>query len=59
MAKLKVKLIKSIIGRKEDQIDTIKALGLNKINSEVLHDDTPQIRGMIRKVIHLVEVKEM
>ena len=59
MAKLKVKLIKSIIGRKEDQIDTIKALCLNKINSEVLHDDTPQIRGMIRKVIHLVEVKEM
>ena len=59
MAKLKVKLIKSIIGRKEDQINTVKALGLKKINSEVEHDDTPQIRGMIQKVIHLVEVKEM
>ena len=59
MAKLKVKLIKSIIGRKEDQINTVKALGLKRINSEVEHDDTPQIRGMIQKVIHLVEVKEM
>ncbi|MEA4846213.1 MAG: 50S ribosomal protein L30 [Clostridiaceae bacterium] len=59
MAKLKVKLVKSIIGRKDDQIATIKALGLKKINSEVEHDDTPQIRGMIQKVIHLVEVKEM
>ncbi|MDD4503281.1 MAG: 50S ribosomal protein L30 [Clostridiaceae bacterium] len=59
MAKLKVKLVKSIIGRKEDQIGTIKALGLKKLNSEVEHNDTPQIRGMIQKVMHLVEVKEM
>lgn len=59
MAKLKVKLIKSIIGRKDDQIATIKALGLKKINSEVEHNDTPQIRGMVRKVMHLVEVTEM
>ncbi|MGE5631152.1 MAG: 50S ribosomal protein L30 [Caulobacteraceae bacterium] len=59
MAKVKVKLVKSIIGRKQDQIDTVKALGLKKLNSEVEHEDTPQIRGMIQKVIHLVEVKEM
>lgn len=59
MAKVSVKLVKSIIGRKQDQIDTVKALGLKKINSEALHEDTPQIRGMINKVIHLVEVKEM
>jgi len=59
LAKLKVKLIKSTIGRKDDQIATVKALGLKKINSEVEHNDTPQIRGMIQKVIHLVEVKEM
>ncbi len=59
MAKLKVKLVKSIIGRKDDQIATIKALGLKKINSEVEHNDTPQIRGMIQKVMHLVEVTEM
>jgi large subunit ribosomal protein L30 len=59
LAKLKVKLVKSIIGRKDDQIATVRALGLKKINSEVEHNDTPQIRGMIQKVIHLVEVKEM
>ncbi len=59
MAKLKVKLVKSVIGRKDDQIATVKALGLKKVNSEVEHNDTPQIRGMIQKVIHLVEVKEM
>lgn len=59
MAKLKVKLVKSIIGRKDDQIATVKALGLKKINSEVEHNDTPQIRGMIQKVMHLVEVTEM
>jgi large subunit ribosomal protein L30 len=59
LAKVKVKLVKSIIGRKKDQIATVKALGLKKINCEVEHEDTPQIRGMIQKVIHLVEVKEM
>jgi large subunit ribosomal protein L30 len=59
LAKLKVKLVKSVIGRKDDQIATVKALGLKKVNSEVEHNDTPQIRGMIQKVIHLVEVKEM
>ena len=59
MTKLKVKLVKSTIGRKQDQIDTVRALGLKKTNSEVEHNDTPQIRGMIEKVLHLVEVKEI
>lgn len=59
MAKVRVKLVKSIIGRKQDQVDTVKALGLKKINSQVEHEDTPQIRGMINKVIHLLEVEEM
>jgi len=59
LAKVKVKLVKSTIGRKQDQVDTVKALGLKKLNSEVEHNDTPQIRGMIEKVIHLVEVTEM
>lgn len=59
MAKLKVKLVKSLIGRKEDQVRTVAALGLKKINSEIEHEDTPQIRGMVEKVKHLVEVKEM
>lgn len=59
MAKLNIKLVKSIIGRKQDQIATVKALGLKKLNSEVEQQDTPQIRGMINKVSHLVEVKEI
>ncbi|HWQ30278.1 MAG TPA: 50S ribosomal protein L30 [Negativicutes bacterium] len=59
MAKIKVKLVKSVIGRADDQIATVKALGLKKISSEVVHDDTPQIRGMVNKVAHLVEVTEM
>jgi large subunit ribosomal protein L30 len=59
LAKLNIKLVKSTIGRKQDQIATVKALGLKKLNSEVEQQDTPQIRGMIQKVSHLVEVKEI
>lgn len=58
MAKIKVKLIKSTIGCKKDQIATVKALGLKKIRYVVEHEDNPQIRGMINKVSHLVEVEE-
>ncbi len=58
MATIKVKLVKSTIGRKQDQIATVKALGLRKIRHVVEHNDTPQIRGMINKVSHLVEVEE-
>ncbi len=58
MAKLTVKLVKSTIGCKKDQIATVEALGLRKIRSVVEHNDTPQIRGMIKKVSHLVEVEE-
>jgi len=57
--KLRIKLVKSKIGRKDDQIATVEALGLKKINSVVEHNDTPQIRGMIRKVIHLITVEEI
>lgn len=59
MAKIRIKLVKSIIGRKKDQIDTVKALGLKKVNSIVEQDDTPQIRGMISKVSFLLEVEEI
>ena len=59
MAKLNIKLVKSTIGRKQNQVDTVKALGLKKLNSEVEQQDTPQIRGMINRVSHLVEVKEI
>lgn len=57
--KIKVTLIKSTIGRKDDQIATVAALGLRKIRSEVTHDDNPQIRGMVNKVKHLVSVEEV
>ena len=55
---LKVKLVKSTIGCKKDQITTVAALGLKKIRDVKEHNDTPQIRGMIKKVSHLVEVEE-
>lgn len=59
MANLKVTLVKSTIGCKKDQIATVKALGLKKIRDEKTHNDTPQIRGMIKKVCHLVSVEEL
>jgi large subunit ribosomal protein L30 len=59
MAKLKITLTRSLIGRQEDQRATVKALGLGKTNSSVLKEDNPAIRGMIRKVIHLVKVEEV
>lgn len=59
MAKLKVTLVKSIIGSSETQRATVKTLGLNKMNSSAEHSDTPQIRGMVRKVGHLVKVDEV
>ena len=48
-----------MIGCKEDQIATVKALGLKKIRDVVEQEDTPQIRGMINKISHLVEVEEI
>lgn len=58
MAKLEITLKKSPIGRPEDQRVTVTTLGLRKLHQTVVHNDTPQIRGMINKVSHLVEVKE-
>lgn len=59
MAKLRITLVKSINKAKEDQVATVKALGLRKIRSTVEQNDTPQIRGMIHKVSHLVSVEEL
>jgi large subunit ribosomal protein L30 len=60
MAKtLRITQTRSIIDRIEPQKRTIKALGLGRPNNTVEHPDTPQIRGMIRKVIHLVKVEEI
>jgi large subunit ribosomal protein L30 len=59
MGRLKITQIKSTIDRKEPQKRTIKALGLGKIRRTVIHDDNPQIRGMVRAVAHLVTVEEI
>ena len=58
MATIKVKQIKSKIGAPIDQKRTLQALGLRKISQVVEVEDTPSIRGMVRKVNHLVTVVE-
>ncbi|SEJ36775.1 large subunit ribosomal protein L30 [Propionispira arboris] len=59
MAKLKITLTRSLIGRPENQRVTVKALGLRKLNSSVEQEDTAVIRGMVHKVEHLVTVEEL
>mgnify|MGYP000882971667 CR=1 FL=1 len=59
MAKLKITLKKSTNKALENQKATVEALGLKKIGSSVEKEDTPQIRGMIKKVSHLVSVEEI
>lgn len=56
---LKITLRKSPIGYNERQKRTVKALGLGKMNSSAVQPDNPQIRGMVRKVSHLVEVEQV
>ena len=59
MAKIKVTLVKSLIGRKKDHIATANALGLKKIGKTVEHELTTQIKGMIDKVNYLLKVEEV
>jgi large subunit ribosomal protein L30 len=58
MAELKITQRKSTIGCPPDQIGTMRALGLKKIGTSVSKTDTPDIRGMVFKVRHLIEVEE-
>ncbi|MDO8314703.1 MAG: 50S ribosomal protein L30 [Rugosibacter sp.] len=53
--KIKVTLIKSVIGTKEDHRATVKGLGLRRINSTSMLEDTPAIRGMVRKIAYLLK----
>lgn len=55
---IRVTLVKSPIGYSQRQKDTVKALGLRRMNQTVEHADSPALRGMIAKVAHLVEVEE-
>lgn len=57
--KLKITQTKSVIDRPKDQKLTIKALGLGRPNYSKIHNDTPQIRGMVNKVHHLVKFEEL
>ncbi len=56
MATIKIKQVKSAIKRPERQKRTLKALGLRKLNQVVEHEETPQIKGMVSTVGHLVQV---
>ena len=56
MEKIKIKQVRSRIGRPKDQKRTLDALGLNKINKVVEHNNTPQIMGMVNKVNHLIKI---
>jgi large subunit ribosomal protein L30 len=53
---LKVKLVRSPIGCKQSHRDTVRGLGLRKVNSEIVLEDTPSVRGMINKISYLVQV---
>ena len=59
MARLKVTYVRSVIGQKPDQERTVQALGFRHLNQTVEHEDSPQLRGMVHKVRHLVKVEEI
>ena len=59
MAKVKLTLVKSLIGRKKEHIATVNALGLRKIRKEIEHEEIPQIKGMINKVSYLLKIEQV
>lgn len=58
MSRIKITLVKSTSGCNKRVKATLQALGIGKVDSCVEHENTPQIKGMVRKVLHLVEVEE-
>jgi large subunit ribosomal protein L30 len=56
---LEIRQVRSEIGSPRDHRGTLRALGLKRMNHTVLHDDTPVVRGMVRKVAYLLEVREV
>jgi large subunit ribosomal protein L30 len=56
--KIRIKLVKSLIGRSDRQQATVKGLGLRKINSEVIREKRPEILGMIKKIEFMLQVEE-
>ena len=59
MSPLKIRQVRSLIGSKQGHKRTVRALGLKRIQDSRVHEDTPQIRGMLHKVRHLVQVEEV
>lgn len=59
MSMLRIKWVKSAIGSPQDQKDTLRALGLHKLQSVVEKEDNASVRGMVYKVRHLVQVEEL
>ena len=59
MTEVKITLKRSVIGRPQNQKDTVKALGLNKVNSSVVKPVNDAINGMVNTIAHLVEVEEV
>jgi large subunit ribosomal protein L30 len=57
--KLKVTQVRSVIGRPQDQKDTVRRLGLHRMHDTVVKEDRPDIRGMLDKVRHLVAIEEV
>jgi large subunit ribosomal protein L30 len=57
--KLRITQVRSVIDRPRDQKATVRALGLHRVNDTVVKEDRPEIRGMVRKVAHLVRVEEV
>jgi large subunit ribosomal protein L30 len=58
MAKIRVTYVKSMIGYRQSQKDTIRSLGLRRLNQSVVVDDNPSMRGMVETVRHLVRVDQ-
>ncbi|AJC57666.1 MULTISPECIES: 50S ribosomal protein L30 [Streptomyces] len=59
MARLEITQVKSLIGSKQNHRETLRSLGLKRINDVVVKDDRPEYRGMVHTVRHLVSVKEV
>lgn len=57
-SKIKITLVKSLIGRMPKHIEIANLLGLRKLNASVVHQDTPAIRGMVNAIYYLVDVEE-
>ncbi len=57
--KIRITLVRSLIGRSEYQREVVRGLGLRRLHHSVIREDTPAIRGMVAKVPHLVKVEEV